>query len=101
MAELNDSLTFKHGAKISNRFVQPPMLTNSGIDGEASEDTINYWRHHSKSGGMYPLEDIYYTFILAFSSIFASTCFITHQKRIISFDTDRTTLRLLQPTAQG
>ena len=52
MAELNDSLTFKHGAKISNRFVQPPMLTNSGIGGEASEDTINYWRHHSKSGGM-------------------------------------------------
>lgn len=61
MAKLNDSLTFKHGATISNRFVQPPMLTNSGIEGEASEDTINYWKHHSKSGGMLITEYIYVT----------------------------------------
>lgn len=59
MAELNDSLTFKHGATIANRFVQPPMLTNSGIEGEASSDTINYYKHHSKSGGMIITEYIY------------------------------------------
>lgn len=52
MAKLTDSLTFRHGATIANRFVQPPMLTNSGRDGFATQDTIDYYAAHSKSGGM-------------------------------------------------
>lgn len=52
MAKLTDSLTFRHGATIANRFVQPPMLTNSGKDGFATHDTIDYYAAHSKSGGM-------------------------------------------------
>lgn len=61
MAKLNDSLTFRHGATVNNRFVQPPMLTNSGEDGYATEDTINYYKAHSKSGGMIITEYMYVT----------------------------------------
>lgn len=34
MKQLTDHITFHHGATISNRLVQAPMLTNSG-DNEA------------------------------------------------------------------
>lgn len=59
MAKLSDPLTFKHGATINNRFVQPPMLTNSGKDGFATQDTIDYYNAHSKSGGMVITEYMY------------------------------------------
>lgn len=59
MTAIGDSLTFKHGAKLNNRVVQPPMLTNSGIDGKATQDTIDYYQAHSKSGGMIITEYIY------------------------------------------
>ena len=42
MKKLSDKVTFKHGAVINNRMVQPPMLTNSGLNGMVSEDTISY-----------------------------------------------------------
>ena len=59
MTALNQPLTFRHGATISNRFVQPPMLTNSGEDGFATEDTINYYKAHAKSGGLIITEYMY------------------------------------------
>ncbi|MGN1280203.1 MAG: NADH-dependent oxidoreductase [Limosilactobacillus sp.] len=61
MAKLNDSLTFRHGATVANRFVQPPMLTNSGEDGYATQDTIDYYNAHAKSGGMVITEYMYVT----------------------------------------
>lgn len=61
MANLNDSLTFQNGATVANRFVQPPMLTNSGEDGYATTDTINYYNAHAKSGGMIITEYMYVT----------------------------------------
>ena len=59
MTELNQPLTFRHGATVANRFVQPPMLTNSGQDGYATQDTIDYYRAHAKSGGMVITEYMY------------------------------------------
>ncbi|WP_251576352.1 NADH-dependent oxidoreductase [Limosilactobacillus agrestimuris] len=59
MTALNQPLTFRHGATVSNRFVQPPMLTNSGEDGFATEDTINYYKAHAKSGGLIITEYMY------------------------------------------
>ena len=61
MANLNDTLTFRHGATVANRFVQLPMLTNSGEDGYATTDTINYYHAHTKSGGMIITEYMYVT----------------------------------------
>ena len=52
MKELSDKVTFKHGAVINNRMVQPPMLTNSGINGAVSEDTLKYWQARSNSAGL-------------------------------------------------
>ncbi|WP_431814486.1 NADH-dependent oxidoreductase [Limosilactobacillus portuensis] len=59
MTALNQPLTFRHGATVSNRFVQPPMLTNSGEDGFVTEDTINYYKAHAKSGGLIITEYMY------------------------------------------
>ena len=59
MTELNQPLTFRHGATVANRFVQPSMLTNSGEDGYATQDTIDYYRAHAKSGGMVITEYMY------------------------------------------
>lgn len=50
--KLSDKVTFKHGATIKNRMVQPPMLTNSGNKGAVSEDTLAYWRARSDSAGL-------------------------------------------------
>lgn len=61
MPKLSDTLTFRHGAVVANRFVQPAMLTNSGEDGYATEDTIQYYQAHSKSGGMIITEYMYVT----------------------------------------
>ena len=52
MSELNQSLTFRHGATVNNRFVQAAMLTNSGENGFATQDTIDYYNARSKTGGM-------------------------------------------------
>ncbi|WP_267201752.1 NADH-dependent oxidoreductase [Limosilactobacillus kribbianus] len=59
MSKLNQPLTFRHGATVTNRFVQPPMLTNSAEDGFATQDTINYYQAHAKSGGMIITEYMY------------------------------------------
>lgn len=59
MATFNQPLTFRHGATLANRFVQPPMLTNSGEDGYATQDTIDYYRAHAKSGAMVITEYTY------------------------------------------
>lgn len=60
---LNDSVTFKHGATIKNRFVQPPMLTNSGkTDGYVTQDTIDYYSARSNSAGMVIVEYTYVSY---------------------------------------
>ena len=51
--QLTDKVTFRHGASIANRIVQPPMLTNSGKnDGYVTQDTIDYYAARSQSAGM-------------------------------------------------
>lgn len=52
MKKLSYKVTFKHGAVINNRMVQPPMLTNSGLNGMVSEDTISYWKARANSAGL-------------------------------------------------
>ena len=52
MKQLADKVTFKHGATINNRMVQPPMLTNSGEDGMVSDDTLSYWDARNDSSGL-------------------------------------------------
>lgn len=52
MKKLSDKVTFKHGAVVNNRMVQPPMLTNSGLNGMVSEDTISYWKARANSAGL-------------------------------------------------
>jgi len=59
MSELNQPITFRHGAKVANRFVQAPMLTNSGENGFATQDTIDYYNARSKTGGMIVTEYMY------------------------------------------
>lgn len=59
MSNLNKSFTFRHGAKVNNRFAQAPMLTNSGKDGFATQDTIDYYQARSKAGGMVITEYMY------------------------------------------
>lgn len=52
MKQLTDKIFFKNGAVINNRMVQSPMLTNSGKQGEVSEDTLKYWQARNNSAGM-------------------------------------------------
>ena len=52
MKKLSDKVTFNPGAVIINRMVQPPMLTNSGLNGMVSEDTISYWKARANSAGL-------------------------------------------------
>lgn len=59
MSNLDKSLTFRHGATIKNRFAQAPMLTNSGRDGFATQDTIDYYHARSQDGGMIITEYMY------------------------------------------
>lgn len=56
MKKLTDKITFRHGASISNRIVQTPMLTNSGKDEMVTEDTIKYYSKRSHSAGMVIVE---------------------------------------------
>ncbi|GKS80564.1 hypothetical protein LPAF129_02490 [Ligilactobacillus pabuli] len=60
MQKLNDTVTFRNGATVANRIVQPPMLTNSGRDdGHVTQDTINYYNQRSNSAGMVIVEYTY------------------------------------------
>lgn len=59
MTQLSAPLTFKHGATLTNRFVQSPMLTNSGKDGYATQDTIDYYAAHAQAGSMIITEYMY------------------------------------------
>lgn len=59
MRQLQDPVTFRHGAVIKNRFVQPPMLTNSGDHGKVTDSTINYYGARSNSAGMVTVEYAY------------------------------------------
>jgi 2,4-dienoyl-CoA reductase-like NADH-dependent reductase (Old Yellow Enzyme family) len=52
MKKLTDQVVFRHGASVNNRLVQPPMLTNSGINGAVSDDTLAYWQARSHSAGL-------------------------------------------------
>lgn len=56
MKNLTDKVTFRHGASITNRIAQTPMLTNSGKDEMVTEDTLNYYKHRSHSAGMVIVE---------------------------------------------
>ncbi|AMB98624.1 NADH-dependent oxidoreductase [Aerococcus urinaehominis] len=61
--ELTDSLTFRHGAQVSNRIVQPPMLTNSGAnDGYVTQETVDYYAARSQSAGMVVVEYNYVSY---------------------------------------
>lgn len=59
MKKLTDHLTFRHGVTVQNRLVQAPMLTNSGIDGLVSNDTLAYYEARSQSAGMVITEYTY------------------------------------------
>lgn len=59
MKKLSDQVTFKHGATIANRMVQPPMLTNSGLNGAVTEDTLKYWQARSNSASLMITEYFY------------------------------------------
>lgn len=51
--QLRDTVTLRHGAKLHNRIVLPPMLTFSGKEGGfASDDTINYYKARSQAAGL-------------------------------------------------
>ena len=56
MKQLNDKITFRNGATVNNRIIQTPMLTNSGVNEEVSEDTIRYYAARSRSAGMVVVE---------------------------------------------
>lgn len=51
MKKVTDKVTFRHGATIDTRLIQTPMLTNSGKDEKATQDTIDYYNSRSQSAG--------------------------------------------------
>ena len=56
MKQLTDKITFRNGGTISNRLLQSPMLTNSGLDEMVTQDTIDYYTAHSQSTGVVVVE---------------------------------------------
>lgn len=54
--QLTDTVTFRHGASVNTRIVQPPMLTSSGKDGFVTDDTMAYYNVRSQSAGMIIVE---------------------------------------------
>ncbi|MDF7639302.1 NADH-dependent oxidoreductase [Lactobacillus sp. ESL0791] len=56
MKKLTDNITLRHGAQIKTRIVQSPMLTNSGLDEKATQDTVDYYGARSQSAGMVIVE---------------------------------------------
>ncbi len=61
MKHLTDKVTFRHGATINTRTCQTAMLTNSGVDGKVSDDTVKYYDSRSRSAGMVLVEYTYVT----------------------------------------
>lgn len=59
MKHLSDQIVFPNGGVATNRFVQPPMLTNSGNHGEVTADTIRYYGARSHSAGIVTVEYAY------------------------------------------
>lgn len=59
---INDTVTFRHGASIKNRIVQSPMQTASGHDdGYVSDDTLEYYKRRDNSAAMVITEYLYVT----------------------------------------
>lgn len=56
MRNLTDQVTFRHGATITSRTAQSPMLTNSGVNEAVSDATFDYYQARSKSAGMVIVE---------------------------------------------
>lgn len=56
MKELTDQINFRHGATLTNRLVQAPMLTSSGNNEMVSDDTLEYYAARSQSAGMVVVE---------------------------------------------
>lgn len=56
MKKLTDQVTFRHGATITTRTAQSPMLTNSGVNEMVSDATLEYYSARSQSAGMVIVE---------------------------------------------
>lgn len=56
MRKLTDKVTFRHGATITTRTAQSPMLTNSGVNEMVSDETFAYYNTRSQSAGMVIVE---------------------------------------------
>lgn len=56
MKKLTDKVTFRHGATITSRTAQSPMLTNSGVKEMVSDETLAYYGARSNSAGMVIVE---------------------------------------------
>ncbi len=56
MKKLTDKITFRNGGTITNRLLQSPMLTNSGLDEMVTQETIDYYTAHSRSAGVVVVE---------------------------------------------
>lgn len=56
MSKLTQPITFRHGATLSTRTAQTPMLTNSGVNEMPSQDTLDYYSARSQSAGMVIVE---------------------------------------------
>lgn len=56
MKKLTDTVTFRHGATISTRTAQAPMLTNSGTNEKITQETLDYYDARSQSAGMVIVE---------------------------------------------
>ncbi len=56
MKKLTDKVTFRHGATITSRTAQSPMLTNSGVNEMVSDETFDYYNVRSQSAGMVIVE---------------------------------------------
>ncbi|MCR8968876.1 NADH-dependent oxidoreductase [Facklamia sp. 7083-14-GEN3] len=53
MKKLTDSIRLRHGAQLTNRIVQPPMKTFSGLKkGFNSQETLDYYQRRSQSAAM-------------------------------------------------
>lgn len=56
MKKLTDQVTFRHGATITSRTAQTPMLTNSGVNEMVTDETLEYYAARSQSDGMVIVE---------------------------------------------
>ncbi len=56
MKQLTDHIVFRHGAETTNRIVQTPMLTNSGVNEMVTDATLDYYSQRSHSAGIVIVE---------------------------------------------